>query len=54
MIHLTYVGLAICSLSGSVLSHVKECKKIDSCRCSTDEGEIDLRKLAGTDGKPRY
>ncbi|KAJ7384164.1 hypothetical protein OS493_023493 [Desmophyllum pertusum] len=33
---------------------VKECKKIDSCSCSTDEGEISLKKLAGTDGKPRF
>lgn len=53
-IHLIYVCMAICSLSKSVLSNFKECKKTDSCRCSTDEGEIDLRKLAGTDGKPRF
>ncbi|EDO48852.1 predicted protein [Nematostella vectensis] len=32
----------------------KECKKVDACRCQTDEGEIDLRNLAGKDGKPRF
>lgn len=31
---------------------VKECKKVDPCRYSTDEGEINLLELAGT-GKPR-
>ena len=31
---------------------VKECKKVDQCRCLTDEGEINLWELAGT-GKPR-
>ena len=35
----------------SVLA-LKECKKIDVCSCSTDEGEISLKKLAAT-GKPR-
>lgn len=50
--HLTLQCLAICSLSKFVLS-LKECKKIDQCRCSTDEGEISLKKLARTGGKPR-
>ena len=26
---------------------VKKCEKIDTCRCLTDEGEINLRSLAG-------
>ncbi|KAL9966511.1 hypothetical protein ACROYT_G024596 [Oculina patagonica] len=53
MIHLTLQCIAICFLSKFVIS-VKECKKIDQCRCSTDEGEISLKKLAGTGGKPRF
>lgn len=53
-IHLVFLGLAICFLSGSVSGHEKKLKKITSCRCSMDEGEIDLRKLAGKEGKPRY
>ena len=34
---------------------LKKCTKIDSCRCSTDEGEINLRSLAGEseDDRPR-
>lgn len=34
---------------------LKKCAKIDSCRCSTDEGEINLRSLAGEteDDRPR-
>lgn len=51
--HLMFIRcIAICSLSKFVLS-VKECKKIDQCSCATDEGEISLKKLAGTDGKAR-
>lgn len=53
-IHLIFVGLAICFLSGSVSGHEKELKKIDSCSCSTDTGIIDLKKLAGTEGRPRF
>lgn len=53
-IHLVFLGLAICFLSGSVSGHEKKLKKITSCRCSMDEGEIDLRKLAGKEGKPRF
>ena len=52
MIYFTLQCIAISSLSMFVLS-VKECKKIDSCSCSTDEGEISLKKLAGTGGKPK-
>ncbi|XP_020625067.1 uncharacterized protein LOC110062482 [Orbicella faveolata] len=37
----------------SVVPAFKECKKIDQCSCSTDEGIISLWKLAGTD-KPRF
>ena len=53
MIQLTLQFIAVCSLSKLILS-VKECKKIDECRCSTDEGEINLQKVAGTGGEPRY
>ena len=52
MIHLVLRFIAVWSLSKFVLS-VKECKKIDQCSCSTDEGEISLKKLAGTGGKAR-
>lgn len=52
--HLISVGLAICFLSGSVSGHEDELKKIDSCSCLTDTGVIDLKKLAGTEGKPRF
>ena len=52
MIHLVLRCIVICSLSKFVLS-VKECKKIDQCSCATDEVEISLKKLAGTEGKPR-
>lgn len=34
------------SLAASVHG-IKTCKKIDACRCSTDEGEINLWSLAG-------
>ena len=51
MIHLV-LCIAICLLFKSVLS-VKKCKKIDQCSCATDEGEISLKKLAGTGGKAR-
>ena len=34
---------------------VKKCMKIDSCRCSTDTGEINLWSLAGqAPNHPRY
>lgn len=34
---------------------IKKCEKIDTCRCSTDEGEINLWSLAGeTTNQPRY
>ena len=52
MTHLVLRCIAICLLSKFVLS-VKECKKVDHCSCATDEGEISLRKLAGTGGKAR-
>ena len=26
---------------------IKTCKKVDACRCSTDEGEINIWSLAG-------
>ena len=43
--------IVICLCLKSVLT-LKECKRIDDCSCSTDEGEISLKKLAAT-GKPR-
>ena len=52
MIHLVLRCTSICLLLKFVLS-VKECKKIDQCSCATDEGEISLKKLAGTGGKAR-
>ena len=52
LIHLVLRCIAIFLLPKLVLS-VKECKKIDQCSCATDEGEISLKKLAGTDGKAR-
>jgi hypothetical protein len=30
-----------------------KCEMIDSCRASTDKGEINLWPLAGTGGQPR-
>ena len=34
---------------------VKKCEKIDACRCSTDEGEINLWSLGSeSPGQPRY
>lgn len=34
---------------------VKKCEKIDVCRCSTDEGEINLWSLGSeSPGQPRY
>jgi len=42
----------MCSCLNVVVT-VNECKKIDDCSCSTDGGEISLRKLAET-GKPRF
>ncbi|KAJ7384108.1 hypothetical protein OS493_023432 [Desmophyllum pertusum] len=32
---------------------IKKCTKIDACRCSTDEGEINLWRLAGENAKDR-
>ena len=52
MTHFVLRCIAICSLSKFVLS-AKECKRIDQCSCATDEGEISLKELAGTGGKPR-
>ena len=43
------------SLYIQVVYAVKECKKIDQCRCSTDEGEINIWSLAGKGSNvPRY
>lgn len=34
-------------LASSFVHGIKKCVKIDACRCSTDEGEINLWSLAG-------
>jgi len=36
-----------------VLAYYNKCERIDACSCSTDGGEINLWKLAGS-GKPRF
>ena len=41
-------------LSFLLASGLKECKKVDACKCSTDKGMIDLWNLAGKHGQPRY
>jgi len=53
MIHRAFLlrFIVMCSCLNVVVT-VNECKKIDDCSCSTDGGEISLRKLAET-GKPR-
>ena len=42
-------------LASAPVQGLKKCAKIDSCRCSTDEGEINLKSLAGEseDDRPR-
>lgn len=48
-------ALAIALLSLTPVEAVKKCEKIDSCRCSTDAGEINLWSLAGqTPKQARY
>ncbi|XP_022794658.1 uncharacterized protein LOC111333370 [Stylophora pistillata] len=34
-------------LSSSLVQALKKCEKIDACRCSTDEGEINIWSVAG-------
>ena len=39
----------------TVVETLSECSKVDVCKCSTDEGTIDLWSLAGTGSNiPRY
>lgn len=40
-------SLLVALLSLMLVEAVKKCEKIDSCRCSTDTGEINLWSLAG-------
>ncbi|KAL9966509.1 hypothetical protein ACROYT_G024594 [Oculina patagonica] len=41
-------------LAWPLVKGIKKCVKIDECRCSTDEGEINLWSLAGEDDQPRF
>ena len=42
-------------LDSSIVQGIKKCVKIDACRCSTDEGEINLWSLAGDgENSPRW
>lgn len=43
-------------LASAPVQGLKKCTKITSCRCSTDEGEINLGSLAGKseDDRPRF
>ena len=48
-------SLFVALLSLMLVEAVKKCEKIDSCRCSTDAGEINLWSLAGqTPKRARY
>ena len=39
----------------TLVQTLSECSKVDVCKCSTDEGTIDLWSLAGTAGNiPRF
>ena len=38
----------------SLVSGLKECKKIDACKASTDEGVIDLWSLQASGSQPKY
>jgi len=49
------LALAVVSFTLVGVKGIKKCEKIDACRCSTDEGEINLWSLAGqTSNQPRY
>lgn len=39
------VALVLCTFAP--VHGLKKCEKIDACRCSTDEGEINIWSLAG-------
>jgi len=44
---LAIFAIAIFLPSTAFVHGIKTCEKIDACRCSTDEGEINLWSLAG-------
>ena len=44
---LVIFAIAIFLTLAASVHGIKTCKKIDACRCSTDEGEINLWSLAG-------
>ena len=51
-VHVVY--FAVCAnVLVCIVAAVKECHKLDQCRYSTDEGEVDLWSLAGKGNKPR-
>jgi len=54
MMEVVFLLLAVL-LASAPVQGLKKCTKIDSCRCSTDEGDINLRSLAGesVDDRPR-
>ena len=54
MMEVVFLLLAVL-LASAPVQGLKKCTKITSCRCSTDEGEINLRSLAGKseDDRPR-
>ena len=55
MMSIFTITVVIGLLSLPFLQGIKKCVKIDTCRCSTDEGEINLWSLAGeTTNQPRY
>ena len=47
--------IGVVLLNSLAVQGIKKCQRIDSCRCSTDEGEINLWSLASrTPNLPRY
>ena len=44
---LAIFAIAILLTVAASVHGIKTCKKIDACRCSTDEGEINLWSIAG-------
>ena len=55
-IRVIFLGVVIVTqLYIQIVFTLKDCQKIDQCRCSTDEGEINLWSLAGKGSNiPRY
>lgn len=42
-----FLAFALVLLTLAPVHGIKKCEKIDACRCSTDEGEINIWSLAG-------